>query len=95
MIDVIKEPVDIPVPNGFAGAKKSTRNTPPLVRQMTSKDDLSADEEVVADPKFRDTFVGGPTSAAPKIVGLTIDLAGDATSVWRPRPTLLEMPPSV
>ena len=46
MIDVIQEPVDIPVPTGFAGAKISTRNTSPLVRQMTSEEDLSADEEV-------------------------------------------------
>ena len=35
MIDVIPEPVDIPVPTGLAGAKKSIIHTPPLVRQMT------------------------------------------------------------
>ena len=79
MIDVIQEPGDIPVPTGFAGAKISTRNTPPLVQQMTSEDDLSADEEVVADSKFCDTFVGGPTSTPLKIAGLTIDLAGYVT----------------
>ena len=79
MINVIPEPVVIPVPAGFAGAKTSTRNTPPLVRQMTSEDDLSTDE-VVADSKFRDTFVGGPTSMPLKIfAGLTVDLAGDVT----------------
>ena len=47
MINVIQEPVDIPVPTGFAGATISTRNTSPLVRQMTLDDDLSVDEEVV------------------------------------------------
>ena len=47
MIDVIPEPVDIPVPTSFADAKKNIRNTPPLARQMTSEDDLSADEVVV------------------------------------------------
>ena len=80
MIDVIPEPVDIPVPTGFAGAKKSIRNIPPLVRQITSEDDLSADEVVVADPKSRDTFVGGSTSATPKIAGLTVNLAADVTA---------------
>ena len=58
MIDVIPELVNVPVPTGFA--KKSTRNTPTLVRQTTSQDDLPADQEVVFDPKFHDTFVGGP-----------------------------------
>ena len=67
MIDVIPEPVDIPI-------------TTPLVRQMTSEDDLSEDEVVVADPKSRDTFVGGPTSTTPKIAGLTVNLAGDVTA---------------
>ena len=80
IIDVIPEPVYIPVPTGFAGDRTSTNNTPPLVWQMTSEDDLSTDEEVMADPKFfRDTFVGGPTSTALKIAGLTVDLAGDVT----------------
>ena len=79
MIDVIPEPLDIPVPTGLAGAKNSTNNTPPLVRQMTSEDDLSADEEVVADSKFRDTMVGGPTTTPLKIAGLTVDFAGDVT----------------
>ena len=36
MIDVIPELVDIPVPTGFAGDKKSTKNVPPLIHQMTS-----------------------------------------------------------
>ena len=43
------------------------------------KDDLSADEEVMADSKFRDTFVGGPTTMPLKFAGLTVDLAGDVT----------------
>ena len=47
----------------------------PLVRQMTSEDDLSADEQVMADSKFRDTFVSTPLT----IAGLTVDLAGDVT----------------
>ena len=79
MIDVIQEPVDIPVTTGLAGAKISTRNTPPLVRQMVSDDDLSADEEVVAKSMFWDTFICGPTSTPLKIAGLTVDLAGDVT----------------
>ena len=79
MIDVIPEPVDIPVNTGLAGAKNSTNDTPPLFRQMTSEDDLSVDEEVVADSKFRDTMVRGPTSTPQKIAGLTADLAGDVT----------------
>ena len=79
MIDVIPELVDIPVPTGLAGAKNSTNDTPPLAQQMTSEDDLSADEEVVADSKFRDTMVGGPTSMPMKIAGLTVDFAGDVT----------------
>ena len=80
MIDMIPEPVDIPVPTGFANAKKSIGNTPPLVRQMMSEADLSTDEVVVAYPKSRDTFVGEPTSTAPKIAGLTVNLAGDVTA---------------
>ena len=76
---VIPEPVDIPVPTGFAGAKKNIRNMPPLVRQMTSEDDLSADEVAVA-AKSRDPFVGGPTTTTAKIAGLTINLAGDVTA---------------
>ena len=79
MIDVIPEPVDIPVPTGLAIAKNGTNNTPPLVHQVVSKDDLSADEEVVADSKFRDTVVGGPTPTTLKIAGLIIDLAGHVT----------------
>ena len=47
MIDVILELVDIPVPTAFAGAKQNTRNMPPLVRQMTSEEDFSADEEAL------------------------------------------------
>ena len=80
MIDVIPEPVDIPVLTGFAGAKKSIGNTPPLDQQMTSEDDLSVDDVVVADPKSRETFVSGPTSTTPKIAGLTVNLAGDVTA---------------
>ena len=76
---LVPEPVNIPVPTGFAGVKKSTRNAPPLVRQMTSEDDLSVDEEVVADSKFHDTVVGGPTSMIRKIAKLIVDLAGDVT----------------
>ena len=41
--------VDTPKWHKVSGAKIRTRNTPPLVWQMTSDDDLSADEEVVAD----------------------------------------------
>ena len=73
MIDVTPEQVDI-------SFKKNIRNTPPLVRQMTSEDDLSEDEVVVADPKSRDTFVGGPTSTTPKIARLIMNLAGDVTA---------------
>ena len=51
MIDVIPEPVDIHVPAGFAGAKKSIRNTPPLVQQMTSEDELSANEVIMVGPR--------------------------------------------
>ena len=46
---------------------------------MTSEDDLYADEEVVAESKFCDTVVGGPTSTPLKIAGLTVYLAGDVT----------------
>ena len=80
MINVIPEPVDTPVPTGFAGAKKSNRNTPSLIWQMTLEYDLSADEVVVADPKYHDTFVGGLPSTTPKIAGLTVNLAGDVTA---------------
>ena len=58
---------------------------------MTSEDDLSPDEEVTADPKFRDTFVGGPTSTSPKIAGLTVDLAGDVTVGVAPSADLAEV----
>ena len=78
MIDMIQEPVDIPVLTGFADAKISTRNMPPLVRQMTSEDYLSANKEVMAEV-FWDTFVGGPTTTPLKIAGMTVDLAGDVT----------------
>ena len=77
--------MDIPVPTGLAGAKNSTNDTPPLVRQITSEDDLSADEQVMADSKLLDTVVGGPTSMPLKIAGLTVcvsspaDLAVDVT----------------
>ena len=77
MIDVIPE--DIPVPTGLAGATNSTNDIAPLVRQMTSEDDVSADEDVVSDSKFCDTMVGGPTSTPLKIAGLTVDFAGDVT----------------
>ena len=69
MIDVIQEPVDISVPTAFAGAKNSITNTPPLIRQMASEDDLSVDNEVEADSTFRDTVIGGPTSTPLEIVG--------------------------
>ena len=59
----------------------SANNMPPLVRQMTSEDDLSADNEVVADSKCRDNVVGGPTSTSLKIVGLNVDIAGEVTVV--------------
>ena len=55
MIDVIPDPVDIPVPTGFAGDKKNIRNTPPLARQMTSEDDLSAND-VVVTPRWTDLY---------------------------------------
>ena len=74
MLDVI------PGNGGHSSAKKSINNTPPLVRQMPSEDDLSVGEVVVADPKSRDTFVGGTTSTTPNIAGLTVDLAGDVTT---------------
>ena len=74
MIDVIPELVDIPVATGFTGAKKSTRNAPPLVRQMTSEDFLSADEKVMDGQEFRDTFFHGPTSK---------DCSVDRRPCWR------------
>ena len=46
---------------------------------MTLENDLSADEEVVADSKCRNNVVGAPTSMPLKIAGLTIDIAGDVT----------------
>ena len=52
MIDVIPEPVDIPVPTGFASAKDGIRNTPPLVQQMTSEDELSANKMNQIGPKY-------------------------------------------
>ena len=52
MIDVIPEPVGIPVPTGLAGAQNSTDNMPHLIQQMKSADDISADEDVVADSQF-------------------------------------------
>ena len=52
---------------------------------MTSEDDISADEDVVADLKFRNNVVGGPTSTPLKIAGLTVNIAGDiAVSVSSP-----------
>ena len=111
LINVIPEPVDIPVPTGLTGAMNSANDTPPLVRQMTSEDDLSA--EVVADSKCRDNVVRGPTSTPLKIAGLTVvpgqpcwrchRLCGIlGRPCWRrhrrcvdPGPTLLEMSPSV
>ena len=86
MIDMIQEPVDISVPTCFAGAKISTGNT--------SDDDLFANEEVVADSKFWDSFVGGPTTMPLNIAGSNVYLARDVTvgvapqvdlAVWRPR----------
>ena len=52
MIDMIPELVSSPVPAGLAGANSSTNNTPPLVRQLASEDDLSLEEVVVADLTF-------------------------------------------
>ena len=46
---------------------------------MTSGDDLSEEEEIIADSKFRATVVGGQTSMPLKIAGLTVDIAGDVT----------------
>ena len=68
MIDVIQEPVDISVPTALAGAKNSITNTPPLIRQMASEDDLYVDNEVEADSTFCDTVSGGPTSTPLEIV---------------------------
>ena len=33
----------------------------------------------MADSKFRNTMIGGPTSTPMKIVGLIVDFAGDVT----------------
>ena len=41
-INVITAPVDVPVPTGFVGAKRSTGDTLPLLRLRTSKEELSA-----------------------------------------------------
>ena len=59
MIDVISEPVDNHVPTGLTGTMLSVDNMPPLVWRMTSEDDLSADDEVVADSKYRNNAIGG------------------------------------
>ena len=49
--------MDSPVPADLAGADGSTNSTPPLVWQMASEDDLSMEEEVVADLDFCDYFM--------------------------------------
>ena len=52
MINVIPESVNSPVPTSLTGANGSTNDTPPLVRQMASEDDLSMVEAVMADLDF-------------------------------------------
>ena len=94
IIDVFPEPVDSPVPTGLTGANSSTNNTLPLVRQMASEDNLSMEEDVVANLKFCYSVVGGPTSMPMKIDGLIVDLAGDITVGVSSRPILLEVSPS-
>ena len=76
---VIPEPVDSHVPCRLAGANSSTNNTPPLVWQLASEDDLSMEEVVVADLNFCNSVVGGPTSTPLNSAGLIVDLAGDVT----------------
>ena len=49
LIDVIPGLVDNSVPTGLTGAINRAPEMPPLVRQMMSEDDLSANEKVVAD----------------------------------------------
>ena len=55
MVDVTPEPVDSPV---LAGADRNTNSTPPFARQVALEDDLSMEEEVVADFNFRNSVVG-------------------------------------
>ena len=79
MVDVTPEPVDSPVPAGLAGADGSTNSVPPLARQVALEDDLSMEEEVVADLDFGDSVVGGPTSTFLRSADMIADLAVDVT----------------
>ena len=79
MVEVTPELVDSPVPAGLACADGSTNSTPLLIRQVASEDDLSMEEEVVADLDFCDSVVGGPTSTFQRSDDMIVDLAGDVT----------------
>ena len=112
-INVIPELVDVPVPTGFVGAKRGTRDMLPLLGLRTSKDELSANEGIVFNPTGDVT--SGVASSADLAGDVTVsvassadlagvitvgvassaDLAGDVTVGVGPRPTLLEISPSV
>ena len=98
MIDVIPEPVDIPVPTGFGGAKDSIRNTPPLVWKMTSKDELSVNKVMVDRPPQPRILLGWPVALlemSPLVWCTRPTSLKSSPSVWCHRPTLLETSPLV
>ena len=73
------EPVDSPAPAGLAGSDGGTSSAPLLVWQVALEDDLSMEEEVVADLDFCESVVGGPTSTFLRSADMIIYLAGDVT----------------
>ena len=81
MVEVAPDLVDSPVPAGLAGADSGTGSTPLLVRQVAWEDDLSMEEEAVADLDICDSVVGGPTSTFLRSADMIVDLAGDVTVI--------------
>ena len=80
MVEVTPQPVDSSVPAGLASADGNTNSMPFLVWLVASEDDLSMEEEVVADLDFCDSVVGGPTSTFLRSADVIVDLAGDVPS---------------
>ena len=84
-INVIPEPVDVPIPTGFVGAKRGTGDTLPLLQLRMSKDELSVNEGIVFNPAG--DVITGVASWADLAGVVTVgvaplpDLAGDVTVV--------------
>ena len=68
---------------------------PPLVRQMTSEDELSANKVILVGPKSCGASVGEPSPQPRLLLGWPLTLLEMSPLVWCPRPTSLKSSPPV